>query len=78
MVDITRLHIHWRDLDGKMQKKSIKPTDPENSLMLKKDVADYVSTIKGKAEYYYVVVQIERANGTPAFRTVIPKTLVNA
>ena len=73
MVDITFLHVHWVDLKGTRHKKSIKPTDAENSLMLKKDVADYVTTIKGKAKYYYVVCEIDRG-GKPAFRTIIPKT----
>jgi hypothetical protein len=73
MVDITNLHIHWRDLQGKPHKKSIVPTDATNSLMMKKDVAEFVSKIKSKVEYYYVVVEINRG-GEPAFRTIIPKT----
>jgi ribosomal protein S12 methylthiotransferase accessory factor YcaO len=77
MIDITKLHIHWRDHSGTPHKKSIKPTDATNTLMLKKDVAEFVSTIKQKAEYYYVVVEIDRG-GKPAFRTIIPKTLLSA
>jgi hypothetical protein len=76
MIDITKLHIHWTDYDKKSHVKYIKPTNATNSLEIKKNIAEYVTTIKGKAEYYYVVIEIDRG-GKPAFRTIIPKTFLH-
>lgn len=74
MIDITKLHIHYRDLaTGKHQFKTITPTNATNSLEIKKDIAKYVTKIKDHIEYYYVVLEIDRG-GRPAFRTIIPKT----
>lgn len=76
MVDITFLHIHYRELvSGKAKVKKIKPTNPADSLAIKKDIAETVSSIRDKAEYYYVVVEIDR-DGKPAYRTIIPKTIL--
>lgn len=77
MVDITNIHIHYRDLDGKSHVKIIQPTDATNTLRLKQDIAEVVSKIKHKAEYYYVVIEIDR-DGKPAYRTIVPKTLLSA
>ncbi|MCI0618934.1 hypothetical protein L0244_38670 [bacterium] len=77
MIDITKLHIHYRDFDGKRHVKIIRPTDPANTLRLKQDIAEVVKSIKLKAEYYYVVVEIDR-DGKSAYRTIVPKTLLSA
>lgn len=76
MVDITSLHIHYRDSDGKRHLKKIKPSDAENRLAIQHDIAEVVQKLKntGKYEYYYVVIEIDRG-GKPAYRTVVPKTL---
>lgn len=76
MVDVTALHIHYRDSKGKKFTKKIKPSDPENRLAIQQDVGEAVKKLRdsGKYEYYYVVVEIDRG-GKPAYRTVIPKTL---
>lgn len=76
MVDVTALHIHYRDLKGKKFVKKVKPSDPENKLAIQQDVGEAVKKLRdsGKYEYYYVVVEIDRG-GKPAYRTVIPKTL---
>lgn len=79
MIDIAKLHIHYRLLPkGKETKglhkfKVVKPTDPKSTMEIKHDIARVVETIRNKAEYYYVVVEIDR-DGEPAFRTVVPKT----
>lgn len=73
MIDITTLHIHWRDHNGKAHVKAIEPTDATNPLMMKKQVAEFITKIKTSVEYYYVVVEIDRG-GKPAYRTIIPKT----
>lgn len=73
MIDITHLHVHWKDINGKKHVKVISPTDATNSLLIKKDIADYVSSVKARVEYYYVVIEIDRG-GKPAYRTIIPKT----
>ena len=73
MVDITAIHIHYRDKRGKMRLRVIEPTDPESTLAIKKDVAKVVTWLKTiGAEYYYAVVEIDR-DGTPGYRTIIPK-----
>lgn len=77
LIDITKLHIHWRDHEGKTHIKMITPTNATNTLEIKKDIAEYVSTIKAKAEYYYVVIEIDRG-GKAAYRTIIPKTMLSA
>lgn len=76
MVDITHLHVHWTDLDGKKHIKIITPTDSTSALLMKKDVAEYVTKYKAQIEYYYVVVEIDKG-GKPAYRTIIPKTFPN-
>lgn len=75
MIDITNIHVHYRDYAGKPHVKIIKPSNATNQLAIKKDIADYVTKIRDKAEYYYVVIEIDRG-GKPAYRTVIPKTLL--
>jgi hypothetical protein len=76
MVDITTLHIHYRELvSGKAKVKKVKPVDATNTLAIKKDIAEAVDSIRNKAEYYYVVVEIDR-DGKPAYRTVVPKTIL--
>lgn len=73
MIDITRLHIHWKDQNDKMHLKKIAPVEPSNTLMMKKEIADYITSIKPQVNYYYVVIEIDRG-GKPAYRTIIPKT----
>lgn len=74
MIDITHFHIHWKDLDGDMHVKKITPTDAENTLSMKKQIAEYITSVKAKVEYYYVVMEVDRG-GKPAYRTIIPKTI---
>lgn len=75
MVDIKRLHIHYRTLTtGKMKVKKVKPTDATNQLAIKHDIALAVQELQGKAEYYYVVIEIDRG-GQSAYRTVTPKIM---
>lgn len=76
MIDITSIHIHYRDLNGKRHVKKIKPTNPQNTLAIKQDIGEAVERLRntGKNEYYYAVIEIDR-DGKPAYRTVIPKTL---
>lgn len=76
MVDITSIHVHYRDLKGKPKVKKIKPTNAADKLAIKSDIGEFVSTLLGKAEYYYVVIQID-SDGKPAYRTVIPKTILD-
>lgn len=77
MVDITSLHVHYRDIaTGKAKVKKITPTDATNTLAIKADIAEVVKAIRDKAEYYYVVVEIDR-DGEPAYRTIVPKTILN-
>ena len=76
MVDITRIHVHFETLRGKKSVKVIKPTDATNKLAIKHDIGEAVKKLQGKATYYYVVVEIDQ-DGAPAYRTVIPKTLVS-
>lgn len=75
MVNITRLHIHFVDMDGKKHVKKIKPKDRTSTLIIKQDIARFVSTIKNDAEYYYVVIEIE-SDGDSKFRTIVPKTFL--
>lgn len=73
MIDIKTIHVHWKDHNEKMHEKSIVPTDATNTLVIKQDIAEYISSIKSKIEYYYVVIEIDRG-GKSAYRTIIPKT----
>jgi len=75
MVDITMIHVHYETLRGKKTVKKIKPTDATNKLAIKHDIGEFIKKLQGKAETYYVVLEIDQ-DGTPAYRTVIPKTLV--
>lgn len=77
MVDITSLHIHYRDLKGKRNVKKIKPSDAENKLAIQHDILEVVNKLRntGNYEYYYVVVEINKADGGKAYRTIVPKTL---
>lgn len=77
MVDITSLHIHYRDLKGKRNVKKIKPSDAENKLALQHDILEVINKLRntGRYEYYYVVMKVTKADGTPAYRTIVPKTM---
>lgn len=75
MVNITRLHVHFVDLDGKKHIKKIKPTDRTSTLLIKQDIARFITTIKNHAEYYYVVMEID-AEGDQKFCTIVPKTFL--
>lgn len=75
MVNITRLHVHYVDMDGKKHTKKIKPKDNTSTLVIKQDIARFVSTIKNDAEYYYVVIEID-SEGESKFRTIVPKTFL--
>lgn len=75
MVNITRLHVHYVDMDGKKHVKKIKPKDNTSTLAIKQDIARFVSTIKNDAEYYYVVMEID-SEGESKFRTIVPKTFL--
>lgn len=74
MIDISHFHIHWKDHNDKKHVKVITPIDGENTLIMKKQIADFISANKEKIEYYYVVLEINRG-GKPAYRTIIPKTI---
>jgi hypothetical protein len=53
----------------------IEPSGP-SILQMKMDVAREIRKWVGKIEYYYVVAVVEKADGTPGYRTIVPKTLV--
>lgn len=76
MIDITAIHVHYETLRGKKAVKKIKPTDATNKLAIKHDIGEAIQKLHGKALYYYVVIEIDQ-DGQPAYRTVIPKTLVS-
>jgi hypothetical protein len=75
-VNITRLHIHYRTMNGKSKVKKVKPTDNTSSLRIKHDLATALNKIKSDVDYYYVVMEIDK-DGAPAFRTIVPKTFIN-
>lgn len=76
MVDITAIYVHYETLRGRKVVKKIKPTDAGNKLAIKHDIGEVLKKLQGKATYYYVVLEIDQ-DGQPAYRTVIPKTLVS-
>jgi hypothetical protein len=63
-------------MDGKHYVKKIKPKDRTSTLVIKQDIARFISTIKNYAEYYYVVMEIEDSDGESKFRTIVPKTFL--
>lgn len=74
MIDITHFHVHWKDLAEKDHVKVITPENAENTLIMKKQIAEFVNANKTKMMYYYVVMEVNRG-GKPAYRTIIPKTI---
>ena len=80
MVEIERIHIHYVTPEGargrKHAVKKIKPSQPDDKLSIQQDIGEAVKKLRdtGRYEYYYVVIEIDRA-GKPGFRTVIPKTM---
>ena len=76
MVNITRLHVHYKDKRTDIMKVIKKrPTDKTSTFAIKKDLAAIVERIRSKAEYYYVVVEID-SGGEPAYRTIVPKVIL--
>lgn len=73
MVELTALHIHYRTLKGDHRVKRIRPSNPENQLRIREDIAKALTKIKEPSEYYYVVGEIEKADGSPAYRTMTKK-----
>jgi hypothetical protein len=81
MVDITMIHIHYSTPENSRGKrtrgvKKVKPSQPDDKLAIQQDIGEAVKKLRdtGRYEYYYVVIQIDRG-GSPAYRTVIPKTM---
>lgn len=76
MIDISMIHIHCVTFKRKRIIKKVKPSQPDDKLAIQQDIGEALKKLRdtGKYEYYYVVMQIDRA-GKPAYRTVIPKTM---
>lgn len=68
-----KLFIKGRETDTRYFTESPEYQDIEH---IKLQVGRMVKTIVDVAEYYYVVVGIEKANGGKGYRTIIPKTVV--
>ena len=59
----------------KQSEVKIKPSNNENILRMKQDVATKIKKHRGKEwSYWYLVAEIETPSGTKAYRTVIGKT----
>jgi len=81
MINITRFLLRLVKInpdDSAVMKRSeikIKPTNNENILQMKKDVAITIKKHRDKEwTYWYLVVEIETPEGANAYRTVIGKT----
>lgn len=78
MPVITELQVFYRRLDTeKVESIAIPPTSQETAV-IKLDVARIVKQLRdGKnAEYYYVVVKVQKSDGSNGYRTIVPKTLL--
>lgn len=58
---------------SKFHKKLIRKTDID---AIKKYARDVVAKLEGKAEYYYIVIRVERGDKTPGYRTIVGKTFL--
>lgn len=54
----------------------IDPPGSGSIVEMKIAVAKELQKLANKLEYYYVVVVVERNDGTPGYRTIVPKTVV--
>lgn len=77
MATIVALQVMYRTKDGEIETIEQKPTSQETAA-IKLDVARIVEGIKkgGNAEYWYMVVKVRKSDGSFAYRTMIPKTLI--
>jgi hypothetical protein len=69
-----------KDPDGKLYEAPgkrivIEPSGP-SVIQMKMDVARELDKWIKRLEYYYVVAVAEKSDGTPVFRTIVPKTVV--
>lgn len=76
MANVKSLHLHYFD-KRKKQRETIQITpSSQNPVSMKLDVAKELAKIRSRVEYYYVVVEVEKGDGTPGYRTIVPKTVV--
>jgi hypothetical protein len=85
MINITRLILHLVQTKAdnpseiiKRKEIKIKPRNNENALRMKQDLAKKLQAISNEKQswsYWYVSAEIESAEGTKAYRTIIGKTL---
>lgn len=74
MIDITKIHLYYRDFNGKLYHRQVKPRDPEDADELKNDIRKMLSRInQSKYEYYYVIFQID-VDGETAYANAVQKT----
>lgn len=77
MANIVELQVFYRTKDGDMERLIKKPTN-QDTASIKLDVARMVAKVKecGMAEYWYMVVKVQKADGGFGYRTMIPKTMI--
>lgn len=82
MINITGFLVHLvkRDpqTDAITKKRTFRviPKNNENELRMKQDIAKVLKRERNKGwSYWYVVAEIERADGTHAYRPVVKSTM---
>ena len=74
---IKALHLYYFDkIEDRRKRVVIRAAKADSITRLKTKVAEKLDAVRNRAVYYYVVVEIRKADNTPGFRTIVPKTLV--
>ena len=74
---IKALHLYYFDkIEDRRKRVVIRAAKTDSITRLKTKVAEKLDAVRNRAVYYYVVVEIRKADNTPGFRTIVPKTLV--
>ncbi len=83
MANVIKLYVYWYDKrewkspveHGERQRIEISPSGP-SAIQMKMDVARVLSKIIRRVKQYYVVAEVEKSDGTSAYRTIVPMVIV--
>ena len=74
MIDITKIHLYYRNFSGRLFHKQVKPSDAEDADALKADIRKMLSKVnQSRYEYYYVIFEID-VDGETAYANAVQKT----
>lgn len=76
-MNVTALHLWYVDRHTDRRSRiTIRAGKHDSITRLKTKVAEKLDTLRDRILYYYVVVEVVKADGTPGFRSVVRQTFI--